>query len=183
MRLGHYWRLPASSSLDAGSYPPSTEGAQMQVADDVRTPRAQTGSRQPTHPAGGHGRWRFLRHYLEMVAAMVVGMVVLGAAVRGVLALAGLAFPAQHPELAALEMAFDMSVGMIAWMRHRGHRWASTLEMAGTMFAPALALFPLLWLGVIAGDDLLILEHLAMLPLMYLVMLRRRAEYEGASHG
>jgi hypothetical protein len=155
----------------------------MQVTDEVRTPLVQTGSGHPTHQAGGHGRWRLLRHYLEMVAAMFVGMVVLGAAVRGVLALAGLAFPAQYPELAALEMAFDMSVGMVAWMRHRGHRWASTLEMAGAMFAPALALFPLLWLGVIAGDALLFLEHLAMLPLMYLVMLRRRAEYGGSSHG
>ena len=136
-----------------------------------------------TRPAGGHGRWRFLRHYLEMVAAMLVGMVVLGALVRGVLALAGLEFPAQYPELAALEMAATMSVGMVVWMRHRGHGWASTLEMAGAMFAPAVALFPLLWLGVIAGDALLVLEHLAMLPLMYLVMLRRRAEYGGSAHG
>jgi hypothetical protein len=155
----------------------------MKTADDVRTPSVQTGSGHPTHPAGGHGRWRFLRHYLEMVAAMVVGMVVLGAALRGFLALAGLEFPTQYPELAALEMTVDMSVGMIAWMRHRGHRWASTLEMAGTMLAPAVALVPLRWLGVIAGDALLVLEHLAMLPLMYLVMLRRRAEYGGSSHG
>jgi hypothetical protein len=118
-----------------------------------------------------------------MVGAMVVGMVVLGAAVRGVLALVGLVFPARYPELAALEMAFDMSVGMVAWMRHRGHRWASTLEMAGAMFAPAVALIPLRWLGVITGDALLVLEHLAMLPVMYLVMLRRRAEYGGPSHG
>jgi hypothetical protein len=124
----------------------------------------------------------FLRHYLEMVAAMVVGMVVLGAAVRGVLALAGLELPA-HPELLALEMAVDMSVGMVVWMRHRGHGWAATLEMAGAMFAPLGALFPLLWLGLIAGDSLMVLEHLAMLPLMYLVMLRRRAEYGGLSHG
>jgi len=118
-----------------------------------------------------------------MVAAMFVGMVVLGAAVRGVLALAGLQYPAQRPELAALEMAFDMSVGMVAWMRHRGHRWASTLEMAGAMVAPTVVLLPLLWLGVIAGDALLVLEHLAMFPLMYLVMLRRHAEYGGSSHG
>jgi hypothetical protein len=103
--------------------------------------------------------------------------------VRGVLALVGLEFPAQYPELAALEMAFDLSVGMVAWMRHRGHRWTSTLETAGAMFAPAAALFPLLWLGVIAGDSLLVLEHLAMFPLMYLVMRRRRAEYGGSSHG
>jgi hypothetical protein len=155
----------------------------MKTADEVRTPPAQTGSRQPTHPAGGHGRWRFLRHYLEMVAAMVVGMVVLGAALRGGLALVGLEFPTRYAELAALEMTVDMSVGMVVWMRHRGHRWASTLEMVGAMFAPAVALVPLLWLGVISGDDLLVLEHLAMLPLMYLVMLRRRAEYGGSSHG
>jgi hypothetical protein len=108
----------------------------MKTADQVRTPRARTGTGHPTHAAGGHGRWRFLRHYLEMVAAMLVGMVVLGAAMGGVLALAGLQFPAQYPELVALEMAFTMSTGMVAWMRHRGHGWASTLEMAGAMFAP-----------------------------------------------
>jgi hypothetical protein len=145
----------------------------MKSAEEVRTPQGQTAS----------GRWRFRRHYLEMVAAMLVGMVILGGLVRGVLAQAGLKFPAQYPELAALEMAATMSVGMVAWMRHRGHGWASTLEMAGAMVAPAVALFPLLWLGVIAGDALLVLEHLAMLPLMYLVMLRRRAEYGGPSHG
>jgi hypothetical protein len=125
----------------------------------------------------------FLRHYLEMVAAMVVGMVVLGAAVRGVLALVGLDFPAQYPELLALEMAVDMSVGMIAWIRLRGHGWAATLEMAGVMFAPLVVLFPLLWLGLIAGDSLMVLEHLAMLPLMYLVMRYRRAAYGGLPHG
>jgi hypothetical protein len=155
----------------------------METAGDARTPRAQTGSRHPTHAAGGHGWRRFLRHYLEMVAAMLVGMVVLGAALRGVLALAGLRYPTQYAELVALEMAVTMSVGMVAWMRHRGHRWASTLEMAGAMFAPAVVLVPLLWLGAIAGDALLVLEHLAMLPLMFLVMLRRRAEYGGSSHG
>jgi hypothetical protein len=126
-------------------------------------------------------RWRFLRHYLEMVAAMVVGMVVVGAALRGVLALAGLRFPA-NPELVGLEMAFDMSVGMVAWMRHRGHGWAGALEMAGAMFAPLAVLVPLLWLGAMTGDALLAIQHLAMLPLMFLVMLRRRADHGGPSH-
>jgi hypothetical protein len=143
----------------------------MRTTTKARIPRTQI------------GRWRFLRHYLEMVAAMLVGMVALGAALRGVLALAGLELPARYPALAALEMAATMAAGMVAWMRHRGHRWASTLEMAGAMFAPAIALSPLLWLGVIAGDALLLLEHLAMFPLMFLVMLRRRAEYGGATHG
>jgi hypothetical protein len=155
----------------------------MNMAEEARASRAQTSSGHPTRTAAGHGRWRFLRHYLEMVAAMLIGMVVLGAALRGLLALAGLQYPTRYAELAALEMAVTMSVGMMVWMRHRGHGWASTLEMAGAMFAPAVALIPLLWLGVIAGDVLLALEHLVMLPLMFLVMLRRRAEYGGASRG
>ncbi|MEV4188579.1 hypothetical protein ACFV1N_41945 [Streptosporangium canum] len=128
--------------------------------------------------AHGHGWWPFFRHYLEMIAAMFVGMAVLGAAVRAGLALTGLEFPAR-PEAAALEMAVDMSAGMIVWMRYRGHGWAATLEMAGSMIVPALALFPLLWAGVITGDALLVLEHVVMLPLMLLVMLRRRDEYGG----
>ena len=149
----------------------------MKPADHVRTPRA------PTDPAARLGRSRFLRHYLEMVAAMLVGMVALGAALRGVLALAGLPYPTRYPELTALEMALTMSAGMVAWMRHRGHRWTGTLEMTGAMFAPAVALIPLLWLGVIDGNSLLMLEHLVMLPLMVLVMVRRRAEYGGSSRG
>jgi hypothetical protein len=55
--------------------------------------------------------------------------------------------------------------------------------VAGASFAPAIALVPLLWFGVITGDALVALEHLAMLPLLYLVMVRRRADYGGSSHG
>ncbi|MBC6461096.1 hypothetical protein HKK72_24930 [Actinomadura sp. HBU206391] len=142
------------------------------------TSRTNTQETAPGHGGKAHGKWHFARHYVEMVIAMIAGMVVLGAATRGVLALAGVEFSAtRHPELTSIEMAFDMSVGMAAWMRHRGHDWASTLEMSGAMFAPALALFPLLWLDVIAADAMLALEHAAMLPLMLLIMLRRRSEY------
>ncbi|GHH67253.1 hypothetical protein FHS35_009000 [Streptomyces umbrinus] len=154
-----------------------TQGAEQ--VDSGRTP-ADSG-RTPAERHGGErhgGKRRFARHYLEMVVAMVVGMLVLGAATRGVLALAGTELSAsRNPELASLEMAFDMSVGMAVWMRRRGHGWASTLEMCGAMFVPALALFPLLWLDVIAADSMIALEHLAMLPLMFLVMVRRRREY------
>ncbi|WP_405107012.1 hypothetical protein OG559_23385 [Micromonospora sp. NBC_01405] len=123
-------------------------------------------------------RRHFVRHYLEMVAAMVVGMLVLGAARAGVLALAGVDHSAaRHPEIAALAMAFDMSVGMVVWMRYRRHGWAGTLEMVGAMFAPAVVLAPLSWLSVISGDQLMIATHVVMLPLMLVVMLRRREEY------
>ena len=149
----------------------------MLTATENWRPEAQTGSHR-AH-VGTSRRWHFLRHYLEMVAAMFVGMAVFGGAVRGVLALAGSEFPDQYPELTSLEMALTMSLGMVVWMRYRGHGWASILEMAGVMFVPAIVLFPLLWLDVISGGSLLMIEHIAMLPLMYLVMLRRRAEYGG----
>jgi flagellar biosynthetic protein FliP len=85
-------------------------------------------------------------------------------------------------EFAAFKMAFDMSVGMVVWMRYRGHGWPATLEMVGAMFLPALVLAPLSATGLISADVLMIVMHVGMLPLMFLVMLRRRAEYGGAHH-
>ena len=123
-------------------------------------------------------RRHIARHYLEMVVAMGAGMLVLGAARARLLALADVEDPtARDPALAALVMALDMSVGMVAWMRYRGHAWAGTLEMVGAMFGPAVILAPLSWLGVISGDQLMTITHVAMLPIMLAVMVRRRGEY------
>ena len=136
----------------------------------------QTSAETAVRP--GRGRQRFARHYVEMVLAMAVGMLVFGAVVRGGLALAGFELSAsRHPEAAALEMAFSMSAGMALWMWRRGHGRRGTFEMCGAMFAPAVVLFPPLWLGAVPPGSLPVLTHLAMLPLMLLVMLRRRAEY------
>ncbi len=120
-------------------------------------------------------RWtRFARHYVEMVIAMFAGMFLLGFAWSA----AGLAFTYQSdPELASLLMAFDMSVGMAAWMRFRGHGWPATLEMCGAMFVPLVPAFPLLWLGLIDGGALMIVSHVAMFPAMLAVMFRRLDEY------
>jgi hypothetical protein len=124
------------------------------------------------------GLRHLLRHYLEMVVAMWVGMAVLGTIVRSALAAAGLAYShGLYPELAALEMTTTMAVAMGAWMRYRGHGWASTLEMCGAMFAPAIVLFPLLWLDAVAAGSLVTLMHVVMLPLMLVVMLWRRSQY------
>lgn len=124
------------------------------------------------------GLLRFTRHYLEMIVAMVVGMLVLGAAIQGAAAVAGVDYSHErHPELGALEMALTMSAGMIAWMRFRKHGWTSTLEMTAAMAAPALAVIPLLWLDLISGDAAMAVMHIAMLPLMLVAMLRRRTEY------
>jgi putative intracellular protease/amidase len=136
------------------------------------------------HPTGGRRRWRrFALHYLEMVVAMVAGMVVLGGALRVVLAAAGVEYSmARFPELMILEMGLTMALGMTAWMRYRGHGWPSTLEMSAAMLVPAVAVVPPVWLGVLDGGAAMAIEHLAMFPLMLAVMLRRRDEYSMA-HG
>ncbi|MFG1960239.1 hypothetical protein [Nonomuraea sp. NPDC049028] len=120
---------------------------------------------------------RFAWHYVEMVIAMFVGMFVLGFLFDAVGL--GLSYD-RDPEPAYLLMAFDMSVGMAVWMRFRGHGWAGTLEMCAAMFVPVVPLFPLLWLGVVDGMGLMMAAHVAMFPLMLLVMLRRRDEYAHA---
>ncbi|MEV6489331.1 hypothetical protein AB0M20_11980 [Actinoplanes sp. NPDC051633] len=118
----------------------------------------------------------FIRHYLEMVAAMVAGMAVLWGIGAGISAIAGLEY-SLPPELAALKMAFDMSAGMAAWMRYRGHGWSGIGEMVAAMFAPAIVLVPLSWLSVISAEAVMLATHVLMLPLMLVVMLRRRGEY------
>ena len=56
----------------------------------------------------------FIRHYLEMVAAMFIGMGVLGMPV-GMLV--------DDEALDLLVMATSMTIPMVAWMRYRGHSW------------------------------------------------------------
>jgi hypothetical protein len=141
-------------------------------------------TRQTLDQAASHSRRHLLRHYAEMIVAMVVGMIVIGGAIRAVVAPAGLTYStASRPELSALEMAADMAIGMTVWMRYRGHGWPAILEMAAVMLAPAIALLPLLWAGVLTGESLMITEHVVMLPLMYVAMLRRRDEYGAPRHG
>ncbi|MEQ4715436.1 hypothetical protein [Nonomuraea sp. B19D2] len=122
-------------------------------------------------------RWgRFALHYVEMIIAMFAGMFALGM-LQSALGLA--VSHDQHPDLAYLVMAVNMSVGMAVWMRIRRHGWASTLEMCAVMFVPVVPLFPLLWLGVIDGGVLMVVTHVAMFPLMLVAMLRRLDEYAG----
>jgi flagellar biosynthetic protein FliP len=117
---------------------------------------------------------------LEMTGAMLVGMLVGGAVFAVVLAPLGmtlgearLRFPA--PWL--LVMAVNMSVPMVAWMRHRGHSWRSSLEMAAAMLVPAIALIGLLWLELIGIGPACGIYCALMLPAMVVAMLWRRHEY------
>jgi hypothetical protein len=119
----------------------------------------------------------FLRHYLEMLLAMFIGMGVLA----GGLAAAGVDI--RSVELALLWMAFSMSLPMVAWMRYRGHGWTPSLEMTASMFLPSFAAIALLWFGLVEDRGALMgVQHAAMFPAMLVAMLLRRAEYSGHVH-
>src|SRR3954447_6438701 len=117
---------------------------------------------------------QFLRHYAEMVAAMLVGMAVLGYPVDWVMVRLG----ASSDEFMFLEMATTMTVPMVGWMMYRGHGWRANAEMSASMLVPTFAVIGLLW-GELMTDlgALMLIEHVAMLLAMAGVMLLRPAEY------
>jgi hypothetical protein len=116
-----------------------------------------------------HKLARFVGHYLEMVVAMIVGMV----------ALAPL-WPAEwvaRTDVHVMTMAIDMTIAMALWMRIRRHSWPRTAEMSATMFLPFLVLLVPYWLGALSAMGVMIAGHVIMFPLMLAVMLWRRADY------
>lgn len=121
--------------------------------------------------------WHFIRHFAEMVAAMIVGMAVLAPLWVGIFALLGHSSLLENADLHALVMATDMTIGMSLWMRHRGHGWTAIGEMAAAMYLPFLVLFVPYWAGAVSAETMLTGGHLLMLPCMIGVMLRRRDEY------
>ena len=127
----------------------------------------------------------FIRHYVEMVVAMFLGMFALGLPLSALLTAAGVdvaAWDTDARELMLLGMAFTMSVPMAAWMRYRGHGWAPVWEMTASMFVPSFAAIALLWGGLVESTDaLLAIQHIGMFPSMLAVMLLRLDEYTG--HG
>ena len=114
----------------------------------------------------------FVQHYAEMLVAMLVGMAVLGW-------LEGLVWPGltSRVDLDVLVMATNMSVGMGAWMRVRGHSWRGIAEMSAAMYLPFVVLLVPYWAELAGEDVLMTWGHLLMLPAMALVMLWRAAEY------
>ena len=110
---------------------------------------------------------RFAGHYLEMVVAMMIGMVVL--APVWLLAWPGLA---DRPDLETIVMAFDMTIAMAAWMRLRRHPWPHITRMCGAMDLGFVLVLPAYWLGVLSAEAMMSLGHVLMLVLMLVAMLR-----------
>jgi hypothetical protein len=124
---------------------------------------------------------RFIRHYAEMVAAMLLGMAVLSLPAGAALGALGTSISELNrdaPALSLLLMAVTMTVPMVGWMRYRGHGWPASAEMAAAMFVPAFGVVVLLWVGLVEDlGTLMAIEHSVMFPGMLGVMLLRRDEY------
>ena len=116
----------------------------------------------------------FVRHYLEMVAAMFLGMAILGLPADRALDALG----ATSDEFMFLGMATTMTVPMVGWMVYRGHGWRANVEMSASMFVPTFAVIGVLSAGLLTSIGVLMaVEHVAMLLAMAGVMLLRPAGY------
>jgi hypothetical protein len=128
----------------------------------------------------------FIRHYVEMLVAMFVGMGVLFVPALLTLGVAGVSsaeLRSDAPALMLLGMGITMTVPMVAWMRYRGHGWRASNEMGASMMLPTAGVIALLGTGLVADfGTLMTLEHVVMLPAMLIAMLLRRDEYTGAAH-
>jgi hypothetical protein len=159
----------------AATHAPTTDGVAGHDPHHPATAETVVLEVDPTrHP------FHFWRHFLEMSAAMWIGMAVGGVLFKGILAAFGTTITEvrlQDPELAVLVMGVNMTVPMVAWMRHRGHGWRSSGEMAAAMFAPAIPVIALLRSDVIAFAAVCGLYCTLMMAAMLTLMLYRRSEY------
>ena len=158
---------------------PATPTAMAKAVEETSTasPRKAGQARRWFRLGAG---WRFTRHLLEMVLAMMVGMAVLG------VALAVLGEPPGYANLFVRYglMGAFMAAPMVGWMRYRGHPWSDGLEMTAAMLVPTLALVAPVELGVavpgLSEGSLMMLSHVAMIAGMVVLMIYR---FERYAHG
>ncbi len=128
----------------------------------------------------------FIRHYIEMAAAMAVGMVAFGILFMSPMDPFGARTTiSARPLLSELGMLAAMSLPMAGWMLYRGHSAERTAEMVAGMAVPSLAVIALAATATIPGLEtrtVSVWSHVAMLLGMLAAMLLRRTEY-ATPHG
>lgn len=127
--------------------------------------------------AGKHHLSPFWRHFLQMLAVMIGGMV---ASAALFLAIVGLStwdeVTIQYGTQALIVMAVGMTVPMAAWMLYRGMGWKNSYEMAAVMAIPVVPFLCLVWFDVTKSAQCgayCAVTIVAMLALMFY----RRREY------
>jgi len=119
----------------------------------------------------------FIRHYIEMVLAMAIGMFALMPLWAVALQATGTPHLLDHAELMALVMATDMAIAMGAVMAFRGHGWRDIAEMSAAMYLPFGVFFPATLAGAMTSGTMMVAGHALMLVAMLAVMLWRRDHY------
>jgi hypothetical protein len=129
---------------------------------------------------GTHHLSPFWRHFLQMLAVMMVGMIVSAAVL---LTFVGLKtwdeVTTQYGTQALVVMAVGMTVPMVAWMLYRGMGRKNSYEMAAVMVIPVIPFLCLVWFDVTKSAQCgpyCAVTVLAMLALMFY----RRAEYSSS---
>jgi hypothetical protein len=138
---------------------------------------AAIGTTTPSQPSRGRQTLRFLRHFGEMILAMLLGMAVFEVVNGMILVPMGFTYLSGSLEISTISMAVAMTVPMVAWMRIRKHTWRLNAEMAGAMLVPTVLLIALSSLGLFPRMSLMLGMHLLMVPAMLAVMLYRWRDY------
>jgi hypothetical protein len=133
---------------------------------------------------------RLVRHLLEMVLAMAVGMAIFVVSLHWLLTPTGyLALQTHDPFLWFAGMGVFMTVPMIALMRYyQAHSWRQCGEMTVAMLVPPGTIAALVQLGVVAYPWLAVSTlshstHVTMLLGMIVLMLYRRDQHVGVRSG
>ena len=138
--------------------------------DTVTTPRAGRLSRI------GH----FAFHYFEMCVPMCIGFAVGDALYFWLAGVAGYSEPfAELPVLSVAVVTVSMTAPMAAWMGYRRMPRRAIVEMSAAMPALALVLLVFGWAGLVPMEDLALLEHALMMPVMLVPMIFRLDLYTG----
>ncbi|HEY7794761.1 MAG TPA: hypothetical protein VIA10_12210 [Gaiellaceae bacterium] len=125
------------------------------------------------------GGW-FVVHFFEMCLPMCVGFAIGDLVYLWLAGRAGYAAPfAELPELSVLVVTAAMTAPMAAWMLFRGMPRRQTAEMSAALPVVAVVLLVLGWAGLLARQDLALLEHGLMMPVMLVPMLLRLDCYTG----
>ena len=122
----------------------------------------------------------FALHFAEMCAPMCIGFAVGDALYFWLASLAGYSEPfSELPYLSVMVVTGSMTAPMTAWMLYRGMPRRAIAEMSAVMPIVAIMLVGLGWLGALPNDDLALLEHGLMMPVMLIPMLLRLDIYTG----
>jgi hypothetical protein len=130
-----------------------------------------------------HEIGHFVLHYFEMCVPMCVGFALGDRVYFWAAGRFGYSHPFEDlPELSVLVVTLSMTAPMTAWMLFRKMPRRPTVEMSAAMPVLALALLVLGWLGTLPRQDLALLEHGLMMPVMLVPMLFRLGVYAGTGN-